>query len=205
MDIDNSVKTRNFLITVFRTFDVSNDGRLSRAEVERVLSALGRRTDSKTVDSMVSKFTTGEREKGKEVGVDWLQGDFLRDVAAINVSDVSLIEEFVYSAAFSTFDQDVDGYINPLEMKAVLKLFMPTEILKDDENMRHIIDRMDLNNDGMITYDEFVQCVKASGNSDLYRYLEPMMSVGFTVMGFIVYTVSLYVGLSVAWYWSYDE
>jgi hypothetical protein len=64
-----------------------------------------------------------------------------RDVAAINVTDVTLIEEFVFSAAFSTFDQvgadgpllssqhstaqDVDGYINPLEMKAVLRLFLP--------------------------------------------------------------------------------
>jgi hypothetical protein len=44
MDPDHSVKTRNFLITVFRTFDVSNDGRLSRAEVDRVLAALGRRS-----------------------------------------------------------------------------------------------------------------------------------------------------------------
>ena len=76
---------------------------------------------------------------------------------------------------------------------------------------------MDSNNDGMITYDEFVQCVKTSGDSDLYRYeqyshssfslkkhfppryIEPVMSVGFTVMGFLVYSVSLYVGLSVAW------
>ena len=75
---------------------------------------------------------------------------------------------------------------------------------------------MDSNNDGMITYDEFVQSVKTSGDSDLYRwtllyiliyliwrtlrYIEPVMSVGFTVMGFIVYSVSLYVGLSVAWF-----
>ena len=43
MDPDHSVKTRNFLVTVFKTFDVSNDGRLSRAEVDRVLAALGRR------------------------------------------------------------------------------------------------------------------------------------------------------------------
>jgi Ca2+-binding EF-hand superfamily protein len=29
--------------------------------------------------------------------------------------------------------------------------------------------RMDVNRDGMITYDEFVQCVKDSANSDMYR------------------------------------
>jgi hypothetical protein len=92
---------------------------------------------------MVLRFS-GEAEKGKERGVDWLQKDFLRwqevvvmfvvrcgrrcvcynlrilpprDVAAINVTDVTLIEEFVFSAAFSTFDQvgvDVDGCSAPL-------------------------------------------------------------------------------------------
>ena len=30
---------------------------------------------------------------------------------------------------------------------------------------------MDSNQDGMITYDEFVQCVKTSGDSDLYRWM----------------------------------
>ena len=32
-----------------------------------------------------------------------------------------------------------------------------------------------------------------------FRYLEPVMTIGFTVIGFFVYSVSLYVGLSVAW------
>lgn len=156
------------------------------------------------VDGIVERFSGDGKEKGRRGGIDWLQGEFLKEVAAINVTNVNMIEEFVFSAAFSTFDQDADGYINPIEMKAVLKLFLPIESQKDDENMTKIIDRMDTNNDGMITYDEFVQCVKTSGDSDLYRYIEPVMSVGFTVMGFLVYSVSLYVGLSVAWYTSYD-
>ena len=92
------------------------------------------------MDFLVKKYT-GEKEKGRDRGVDWLQGDFLRwegrlvvvvvvvfmevgvvvmvvvpvvvlvvntscrDIAAINVTDVTLIEEFVFTAAFSTFDQ----------------------------------------------------------------------------------------------------
>merc|ERR1712037_82903 len=131
MDPDHKIKTRNFLVTVFRTFDVSNDGRLSRAEVDRVLAALGRRVEPSTVDGIVERFSGdgGEGKEGKKVkgreGIDWLQGDFLKEVAAINVTNVDLIEEFVFTAAFSTFDQDADGYINPIEMKAVLKLFLP--------------------------------------------------------------------------------
>jgi Ca2+-binding EF-hand superfamily protein len=56
MDKDHSVKTRNFLITVFRTFDVSNDGRLSRGEVDRVLAALGRRS---VLHLLPSQLSTG--------------------------------------------------------------------------------------------------------------------------------------------------
>ena len=74
------------------------------------------RAEPATVESLMNRFSS-EAVKGKERGVDWLQGDFLkyillsptpsfiRDIAAINVTDVTLIEEFVFSAAFSTFDQ----------------------------------------------------------------------------------------------------
>ena len=43
----------------------------------------------------------------------------------------------------------------------------------------HIINchRMDSNNDGMITYDEFVQSVKTSGDSDLYRWIIVLFDV----------------------------
>ena len=36
---------------------------------------------------------------------------------------------------------------------------------------------MDSNNDGMITYDEFVQSVKTSGDSDLYRWIIVLFDV----------------------------
>ena len=40
MSVDN--KTENFFRIVFKTFDVSNDGRITSEEVGRVLCALGR-------------------------------------------------------------------------------------------------------------------------------------------------------------------
>ena len=42
------------------------------------------------------------------VTIIFLQISPFREVAAINVTNVNLIEEFVFSAAFSTFDQ-VEG------------------------------------------------------------------------------------------------
>ena len=41
--------------------------------------------------------------KGK---VDWSCPEFLRAVARCALTDISLVETFVFSAAFSTFDQD---------------------------------------------------------------------------------------------------
>ena len=81
MDPDHKIKTRNFLVTVFRTFDVSNDGRLSRAEVDRVLAALGRRWD--IADFLVWRkrnslftFTSSELHRFR------LQGDFPSNVTS---------------------------------------------------------------------------------------------------------------------------
>ena len=54
-------------------------------------------------------------------------------------------------------------------MKAVVKLFLPAKVQKNDEYIRDIIDRMDLNNDGMIAYEEFVQTVKETGAPDFFR------------------------------------
>ena len=105
----------------------------------------------------------------------------------------------------------MDGYINPVEMKAVLRLFLPKgpsrkpSIYLPSQSCRKMMrtwgksltgenrikegktqgcgliakgmgglisdhTRMDTNHDGMITYDEFVQCVKQSADSDLYRF-----------------------------------
>ena len=57
----------------------------------------------------------------------------------------------------------MDGYINPEEMHVVVKLFLPPKVQKDDDYIRDIINRMDLNNDGMISYEEFVGIVKEIG------------------------------------------
>ena len=44
-----------------------------------------------------------------------------------------------------------------------VKLFLPPRIQKDDDYIRDIIAKMDMDNDGMINYQEFVQIIKAIG------------------------------------------
>ena len=99
LDSDNKLKTESFLRVVFKTLDLSRDGKISSEEVGRVLSALGRPQDEETRQNLLNKFG------GKKGKLDWASSEFLRDVARYSVTDVSLIEESVYSAAFTTFDQ----------------------------------------------------------------------------------------------------
>ena len=99
LDINDKLKTENFFRIVFKTFDVSNDGKISSEEVGKVLSALGRPQDKETRQNLVNRYG------GKAGKVDWSNTEFLRDIAGYRVTNVNLVQEFVYSAAFSTFDQ----------------------------------------------------------------------------------------------------
>lgn len=198
LDSDNKLKTESFLRVVFKTLDLSRDGKISSEEVGRVLSALGRPQDEETRQNLLNKFG------GKKGKLDWASSEFLRDVARYSVTDVSLIEESVYSAAFTTFDQDVDGYICPEDMRGIVKLFVPATQYKDEEYMRDLIDRMDRNNDGMIAYEEFVQTLKEIGEPDLFRYYDPVLKAAATLIGFIVYCMSFYFGIAAVFSCNYD-
>jgi len=198
LDSDNKLKTESFLRVVFKTFDLSRDGNISSEEVGRVLCALGRPQDEETRQNLLNKFG------GKKGKLDWASSEFLRDVARYSVTNVSLIEESVYSAAFTTFDQDVDGYICPEDMRGIVKLFVPATQYKDEEFMRDLIDRMDRNNDGMIAYEEFVQTLKEMGEPDFFRYYDPVLKASATLIGFIVYCMSFYFGIAAVFSCNYD-
>ena len=158
--------------------------------------------------------------KGK---VDWSCPEFLRAVARCALTDISLVETFVFSAAFSTFDQDVDGYICPEDMRGLASLFVPEKLSRDEDYMRSLIDRMDRNNDGMIAYEEFVQTIKETGEPDffrsttfsisqlfmylkycIHRYYDPVLKAAATLIGFVVYCMSFYFGIAAVFSCNYD-
>ena len=99
LDVDNRLKTESFLRTVFKTFDISNDGKITEEEIGKVLNALGRPAEDKETKRIGKKYA------GKGDKVDWSSSEFLKEIAATSVTDVNLVEDFVFSAAFSTFDQ----------------------------------------------------------------------------------------------------
>ena len=114
----------------------------------------------------------------------------------------------------------MDGYISPEDMKAVVKLFLPSKVQNNDEYIRDLIDRMDINNDGMIAFEEFVQTVKETGAPDFFRlvicdfflstktafcrYYDPVLKAITTFIGFLVYCMSFYFGIAAVFNCNYD-
>ena len=191
MDSDNTLKTETFLRRVFKTLEVK-EGRITSEELGRVLRALGRPQDEENRQNLLNRHG-GQASPG-----------LLRDIALYPITDVRLLEEFVFSAAFTTFDQDVDGFISPRDMRGLLPLFLPRNLQKDEERLAVVVERMDRNKDCMIAYEEFVQTIRETGEPDMFRYYDPVLKAAATIIGFVVYCLSFYFGISAVFNCNYD-
>ena len=191
MDSDNTLKTETFLRRVFKTLEVK-EGRITSEELGRVLRALGRPQDEENRQNLLNRHG-GQASPG-----------LLRDIALFPLTEVRLLEEFVFSAAFTTWDQDVDGFISPRDMRGLLPLFLPHNLQKDEERLAVVVERMDRNKDCMIAYEEFVQTVRETGEPDMWRYYDPVLKAAATIIGFVVYCLSFYFGISAVFNCNYD-
>ena len=90
----------DFFKAVFATYDKNGDGTIDTAELGVVLRALGREASEEKLTELIEEFDVDHNGK-----LDWTNGEFLMVVAAIDVVDVNLIDDLVFSAAFRTFDQ----------------------------------------------------------------------------------------------------
>ena len=93
-------KIMEFFKSVFKSYDVNNDGTINASELAKVLKALGRPSDTESVTNLIRRFDLDKSGK-----VDWSNGEFLLVIALLDVVDISLIDDFVFSAGFRTFDQ----------------------------------------------------------------------------------------------------
>jgi len=155
-------KIMEFFKSVFKSYDVNNDGTINASELGNVLKALGRPSDTDSVTNLIQRFDRDHSGK-----IDWSNGEFLLVIALLDVVDISLIDDFVYSAGFRTFDQDSDGFITPMELHVVIRLFLPMDIGLEDEYVKNLIEKMDVNNDGKIAFPEFVKFIKESGSGNI--------------------------------------
>jgi len=155
-------KILEFFKAVFSTYDTNRDGTIDVGELSGVLSALGRVAPNDKVEDLIERF-----DVDKSGRIEFGNGEFLGVIASIAVTSVKDIDDFVFSAAFRTFDHDADGLITPLEMHIVTSLFLPMETEAEDHFVEELIQKMDTNVDGKIDYQEFVHFVHNCGTADI--------------------------------------
>ena len=156
-----------FFSNVFHGFDTNKDNAIGPQELGKVLEKLGRPQTSKELDTLINKF-----DKDGNGKIDWTNGEFLAVIAAIDVTDVTLIDDLVFAAGFRTFDLDTDGWISPLELHIVVHLFLPMKVVTEDKFVENVIKDMDTNKDGLIEFAEFVRHIRKTGTGDILRRIE---------------------------------
>eukprot|EP00057_Strongylocentrotus_purpuratus_P032849 XP_789104.4 PREDICTED: calmodulin-A [Strongylocentrotus purpuratus] len=139
----------------FNSFDRNNDGVISVDEFGDVIRTLGQNPTKKDIEDAVKRF-----DENKNGTIEF--NEFIKMIDLIPFNDKDQEQEELRKA-FQLFDKDGNGYISAAE----LKLAMTTlgEPLTDDE-VAEMIANADIDQDGKINYEEFVEMiVQSSENS----------------------------------------
>ena len=124
----------------FDMFDVDQSGRISSAELGKVMEQLGQHPSEADLHAMVSEVDVdGDGEINFE--------EFLTMMAKKENSENDEIK-----AAFEIFDKNQDGFISPTELRTVMESLGEVLTEADIDTMMKGADE---NGDGQVSFDEF--------------------------------------------------
>jgi calmodulin len=128
----------------FNLVDHDNDGVLTIRELDVAMRSLGYNLTNDELETMVN--TKDRQEKG---------GITLEEFyTAMQKRTLTVQMEDGVREAFKLYDKDQDGLMTETDVKSVMKTLGETV---SDEEARTMISRVDRNNDGKITSDEFAR------------------------------------------------
>ena len=136
------------LTNIFKELDESGDGLLSKEEFKKGYKKYFEDTiTDKEFDEIMK---TIDQDQSGHISI----GEFLR----ATVDYDNLVSEKNLKLAFENFDKDHSGFLSPDEIKEIFGL------TNNDENtnkiLNEIFEDVDINGDGMISYDEFKAMMK---------------------------------------------
>jgi len=132
----------------FDIFDEDASGTVSTGELASVMRTLGQDIDEKEVGIMISEV---DSDGSGEIDFEEFCTLMARQMEKAD-------PEFEYKKAFAIFDKRSDGFIDPAELKHVM-----TNIGEDmsDFDIAAMIKEADMDNDGKLNYDEFLNIMLA--------------------------------------------
>lgn len=143
---------------VFATFDKNNDGYITKQELRESLNNIGIFASKDDVEDMVGRVDSN--------------GDGLIDFDEFNELFTSMLmrkeeeeeegKERDLKEAFQVFDGDGDGLISVQELGLVLSSLGFKEG-KTLESCKEMINKVDVDGDGMVNFEEFKRMMKADG------------------------------------------
>ncbi|KAL5267202.1 hypothetical protein ACHWQZ_G004296 [Mnemiopsis leidyi] len=132
----------------FDIFDEDVSGTVSTSELASVMKTLGQDIDEKEVGIMISEV---DSDGSGEI-------DFAEFCTLMARQMEKADPEYEYKKAFTIFDKRNDGFIDAAELKHVM-----TNIGEDmsDYEIKEMIKEADLDGDGKLNYDEFLNIMLA--------------------------------------------
>ena len=140
---------RKELQDVFDQFDKDKDGKISSNELENAMQSMGQNPTVEEVQEMMKEVDLNQDGK-----IDF--DEFM--TLMIKTSPENQAEEEVINA-FRVFDKEGNGLISSAELKHIM---MNIGDKMTEEEADEMVNEADIDEDGMINYEEFVRMMMAS-------------------------------------------
>ena len=136
---------------VFRKFDANGDGQISRCELAALFASVGHAATDDEVSRMME-----EADADGDGCISLTEFAALMDAAS---ADAAAVEEDLRHA-FMVFDADGNGLITPAELARVMRGLGESATVAQ---CRRMIQGVDRNGDGLVSFDEFKLMMAAGG------------------------------------------
>ena len=140
---------RKELQDVFDQFDKDKDGKISAKELENAMQSMGQNPTVDEINQMMQEVDLNHDGK-----IDF---DEFMTLMIQNSPDTQTEDEVIN--AFRVFDKEGKGLISSAELKHIM---MTIGDKMTEEEADEMVNEADIDEDGMINYEEFVRMMMAS-------------------------------------------
>ena len=144
-----SDEQRKELQDVCDQFDKDKDGKISEKELQNAMISMGQNPTEEEIDEMMN-----EVDLNKDGKIDF---DEFMILMSKSSPDTQTEEEVIN--AFRVFDKEGNGLISSVELKHIM---MSIGDKMTEEEADEMVNEADIDEDGMINYEEFVRMMMAS-------------------------------------------